>query len=97
MRGKVKYVTREVWYREDSSSHWSSDEHPVRETSTYAVLYDGDEVEIDEDDIRCYYERGRITTGLIQQLSDDLHNEWIDYYEDDDGDYWLDGELSDYI
>lgn len=97
MRGKVKYVTRSICYEENQSDHWSSDVHAVRYTNTYAVLYNGDEVDIDEDDIRDYYDRSRITRDLVSELSDDLHNEWIEYYEDEDGDYCLDGELSDYI
>ena len=56
-----------------------------------------DKMNIDEDDIRDYYDRSRITHNLVSELSDDLHNEWIEYYEDEDGDYCLDGELSDYI
>lgn len=97
MRGKVKYVTRSIWYEENPSDHWRSDVHAVRYTNTYAVLYNGDEVDIDEDDIRDYYDRSRITRELVNELSNDLHNEWIEYYEDEDGDYCLDGELSDYI
>ena len=97
MRGKVKYVTRSIWYEENQSDQWRSDVHAVRYTNTYAVLYNGDEVDIDEDDIRDYYDRSRITRDLVSELSNDLHNEWIEYYEDEDGDYCLDGELSDYI
>lgn len=97
MRGKVKYCYRDVWYKENQADHWSSDNHPVRVTDVYAVLYDGTEVEIDEDDVRDYYDRERITEGLISQLSNDLHNEWIEYYEDEDGDLWLDGDLEDYL
>ena len=97
MRGKDKYVTRSVWYEECQSYHWSSDVHSVRCTNTYAVLYNGDEVDIDEDDIRDYYDCSNITRDLVSGLSYDLHNEWIEYYEDEDGDYCLDGELSDYI
>ena len=97
MRGKVKYVTRSVWYVESQSDHWSSDVHALRCTDTYAVLYNGNNVSIDEDDIRDYYGRSKITRELVSELSNDLHNEWIEYYEDEDGDYYLDGELSDYI
>lgn len=97
MKGKVKYVTRSVWYEENQSDHWSSHEHATRCTNTYAVLYNGDEVDIDEDDIRDYYDCSHITSNIIRQLSDDLHNEWIEYSEDWDGDYSLDGDLSDYI
>ena len=97
MRGKVKYVTREVWYVENSENHWSSELHARRCTNTYAVLYNDDNVDIDEDDIRDYYDCHNLTGNIIQQLNDDLHNEWIEYYEDEDGDYCLDGSLSDYI
>lgn len=97
MRGKVKYVTRSVWYEECQDDHWKSDTHAVRCTNTYAVCYNGDEVDIDEDDIRDYYDCTYITKGLVSELSDDLHNEWIEYSEDWDGDYCLDGNLCDYI
>ena len=54
MRGKVKYVKREVWYKGRDVDWPSSDVHPLRITGTYAVLYNGDVVEIDEDDVREY-------------------------------------------
>ena len=102
MRGKVKYVDREVSYKTTSGYQNNFDVHDLRCSNTYAVLYpdtDGDElcVDIDEDDIRDYYDRGRITNALIRELSNDLHNVWIEFSEDDDGDYSLDGELNDYI
>ena len=64
---------------------------------TYAVLYNGDEVDIDEDDIRDYYDTRYLTANVIASLSECLHNVYIDYYEDEDGDYCLDGCLEDYI
>ena len=97
MRGKVKYVTRSIWFEECQSDHWCSDVHPVRYTNTYAVLYNGDEVDIDEDDIRDFYGCRNLIADRISELSDDLHNVWIEYSEDWDGNYCLDGELSDYI
>ena len=97
MKGKVKYVTRSVWYEEPQSDHWSSNEHATRCTNTYAVLTNGDEVDIDEDDIRDYYDCSRITKNIIYQLSRSLRGELIEYSQDWDGDYSLDGELSDYI
>lgn len=63
----------------------------------WAVLTNGDEVYIDSDDVLDYYGRQRLTRGLVHQLSDDLEGETIEYYLDDDGDWSLDGELSDYI
>lgn len=97
MKGTVKYVKRSVWYSECQSDHWRSDVHPVRHTCTYAILYNGNEVYLDEDDIRSYYDRSRITRDLVYDLSNDLHNVNIEYYEDDEGDYCLDGTLGDYI
>lgn len=97
MKGKVKYVTRSIWYEENQEYHWRSDVHAVHYTNTYAVLYSGEEVDIDEDDIRNYYDCRYITQEIIHELSEDLHNVWIKFYEDDDNNYCLDGELGDYI
>ena len=72
MEGKVKFVRRDVWFIENQEYSNDSDIHARRCTATYAVFYNYDEAEIDEDDIR-------------------------DYYEDEDGDYCLDGCLEDYI
>lgn len=36
MRGKVKYVTRSIWYEENPQYHWSSDVHAVRYTDSIA-------------------------------------------------------------
>ena len=55
MRGKIKYVTRYEVYRESTKDHWRSDVHPFRETGTYAVLYNEDAIDIDEDEIRTYF------------------------------------------
>ena len=90
MEGKVKFVRRDVWFIENQE--YSNDS-----TATYAVLYNYDEVEIDEDDIRDYYDTRYLTAGVISTLSESLHNVYIDYYEDEDGDYCLDGCLEDYI
>lgn len=98
MRGKVKYTRRNTWYTESQQYHWSSDVHPERHTCSYAVPYNGDTVYIDEDDIRSYYNRRKINDNLVDNiLSNDLHNVYIEYYEDDEGDYCLDGKLNDYI
>lgn len=52
MEGKVKFVRRDVWLIENQEYSNDSDIHARRCTATYAVLYNQDEVEIDEDDIR---------------------------------------------
>lgn len=96
MRGKVKYVKREVWYKGRDVDWPSSDVHPLRITGTYAVLYNGDVVEIDEDDVREYFDCRRITGNIVASLSDEMHNVWIEYESDDD-EYYLEGCLNDYI
>lgn len=82
MRGKIKYVRRDEWKVEATEDHWSSDVHPIRHTRTYAVLYNGDEVDIDEDEIRDYYNRQRLTGNIIEELNNDLYNKWIVYDDD---------------
>lgn len=75
-----------------------ADPWDIRITNTYAVLYNGDKVCIDEDEIRECYDYERITSNLIDELSNDLHNVWIEYSEDDDdGFYWLDDDLDDLV
>ena len=86
MKGKVRYVKRAVWW-----------EYNERCTNTFAVLYNGDNVCIDEDEIRECYDCSHITRSLIQELSDDLRNEWIEYSEDWYGDYWLDDNLEEIV
>lgn len=97
MRGKVKYVFRNVWYKVNEMFLHSHDIHAKRYTNTAAVLYNGDWVYIDENEIRDYYGRTRITRELIGELSNDLHNKYIDYEADEDDIYWLDGDLCDYL
>lgn len=100
MRARVRKVKRSVWYEECQTDTPKHDVHSVRYTCTYAkVNYHGEryEVEIDEDDIKDYYGYSRITHDLIGQLNDDLYGKYIDFYEDEDGDYVLDGCIEDYI
>lgn len=97
MRGKVKFVKRSQWYVGNQSDQYRSDVHDVRFTTTNAILYDSNEVVIDEDDIREYYNRKRINDSLVKIISDSLHNVWIDYYEDNDGVFWLRGSIDDYL
>ena len=82
MRGKVKFVKRNIWLIENKLFHWSSEVRPLRSTVTYAVLYNDHRVGICEDDIRAYYRRERITTELIHSLDKALHNKWIEYDKD---------------
>lgn len=97
MKGKVKYVTRSVWYIGNAADQYRSDVHDIRYTTTNAILYDGREVVIDEDDIKEYYERSRITDKLVNTISESLHNIWIKFTTDNDGVHHLYGKLEDYL
>lgn len=66
-----------------------SDAYSVRYTNTYVVLYNGDEVYINKNDIHNYYSCNMITYEQMNELSNILHNVYIDYC--------LNGNLSDYI
>ena len=97
MRGKVKEVKRSEWHVATQQNWPLHDVHATRATNTYAVLYDGKNVSIDEDDIRRFYGCQRITEACIAKLSNDLHNKEIEYTTDGDGDYCLVGSISQYI
>lgn len=93
MEGKVKQVKRSVWEKGRTSDFGSHDIHAVRNTNTYAVLYNGDRVSINEDEIRRCYDCQRITDNIVSRLSDDMHDKDINYKEGTDGNYWLDDPL----
>ena len=97
MEGKVKYVKRCISHRGQVSDSHKSDVHAIRITSTNAILYNGDEVCIDESEIRAFYNRINITRPLIDKLSNSLHNVWIKYSEGEDGNYWLDNSLDEIV
>lgn len=84
MRGKVKCVTRSEWQVENQQDHWRSEVYAERCTNTYAILYDGNKVNIAEDDIRAFYACSRLTKNRIKDLNDNLHNVWIKYEKDSD-------------
>ncbi len=94
MRGKVKYVERQILNEYDMDSDSA---YPVRNTYTRAVLYDDTCVYIDEDEVREHYGRTRITEGLIKEMSQSLHNTRINYEPDDEDVNYLDGDLEDYL
>lgn len=104
-RGKVRNVRWEQIETECSTDYWLIDKHARYESYILADLYNGDYNRISEDmyvditsDVLKYYNRSRITWGLVNTVNDALHNVWINYFydEDDDEDY-LKGSLGDYI
>lgn len=97
MRGKVKFVKRNIWLKENKLFHWSSEVRPLRSTVTYAVLYNDERVGICEDEIRACYQRDRITIELIGSLDKALHNKWVEFDKDKHEDYKLKGKWSDYL
>lgn len=96
MRAKVKFVTRRELMVEGGLTSMMYG-HAERRTCTWAVTYDDKEISIDEDEIRRVFNQKRITTQLIDKLSDSLHNVYVDYREDGDGILWLDGGLDKYV
>lgn len=49
-------------------------------------------------DILEYYGGSRITQKRVDEINKLLHNVWIDYrYDNGSDEYYLDGNLSDYI
>ncbi len=102
MRGKIRNIRREkfeVIAQASMSSHY---EHTISNTSTNAILYPDSEgrvreVCLDEDDIRNHYGQPRITDKLLSRLNDDLHNKYISYVENNDGDYVIEGSIGTYV
>ena len=97
MRGKVKYIRRKVETVVNSSDYHSHDYHGIRTSSTWATLYNGDVVLLNENDILQYYGRNRFSDNLIQTLNNDLHNCYINYRDYFDGTYQINGSISNYI
>lgn len=72
-------------------------EHGTIETTTYATLEDGNNVEIPEVMVRKHYKRERITDTLVNKLKEDLKDKEIEYEHDEDGNGTLTGDLGTYI
>lgn len=92
MKCKIKKVRRDIGFIESTQYHWSSDRRPERITRTCAEMYNGDEAEINEDEIRTHYGKERLTYKTIEQLNNDLHNRYVEY---ENG--MLLGDLKEYI
>lgn len=105
MRGKIRRVRWVRIERENKANHYSHDWHPCYESYVVADLYDSPHnrcssnmyVDITSDVLN-YYNGSRITRNRVDEMDELLRNVWIDYYydEDDDEDY-LDGDIEDYI
>lgn len=96
MEGKVIDVERKEWYTGAQSIQNSSSEHNIRHTNTFAKLDNGDNVIINEGDILNTFNRTRFSDKIIKELKDKLLGENINYSEVD-GDYQLDGSVSQYL
>lgn len=99
-RGKVKNVR---WYRMERFAPGC--DYPYYESYILADLYDSCHNRLSEDlyvditdEVLDYYGRQRITKNLVNEVRNDLHNVWIDYYYDvDDDEDYLCGDLGDYL
>lgn len=97
MKSKVTSVKRSEYYSQMQQDAPKHDVHAVRHTNTYANTKNGDKVCIDENDIRSFYGRKKITDNLITILDLALKGVEIIYELKRDGDFSLKGSLSDYI
>ncbi len=102
MRGKIRNIRRKKFEVIAQSSMSTHSEHAIRNTSTNAILYPDSEgrvreVCLDEDDIRSHYGQSRITDKLLSRLNDDLHNKYINYVQNDDGEYVIEGSIENYV
>ncbi len=96
MKGIVKHVNRTEWSTGASNIQSSSVYHNIRHTNTYAELEDGTKVDFDEKDVLQAYNRTNFSDKLVKEIELDLTGRSIDYIEVD-GEYKLDGSISQYI
>jgi len=94
---KIKSVERKVFYMEGNEDHYKSDVHPVRKTNTYAIADDGTWICINEEEIRSTFGWNRITDNRLNELEEMLQNKIVDCSVNEEGDYWLNGNLADYV
>lgn len=98
MEGVVKKINRSVWFFDGPNSHHTTDDHSTRQTCTYVVLDNGDKVILEESEILSCYGRQRITETLIYDvLGKSLVGKNVSYAKGSNGDYYLDGPLSQYL
>ena len=97
MKSKVTSVKRSTYYSQMQQDAPRHDVHAVRHTNTYANTTSADKVCIDENDIKSFYDRKRITSNLIALLDIVLKGVEILYELNPDGDFALKGSISDYI
>lgn len=93
MKGKVKKVHRSEGSVFSQGHSWEYGEYSRKKTQTHAKLDNGDDVFINEDEIREVYGRKKITDKLINQLENDLKGKEIEY---DDRDFLI-GPLTKYL
>ena len=97
MKSKVTSVKRSEYFSQMQQDAPRHDVHAVRHTNTFANTKCGDKVCIDENDIKSFYGRKRITPNLITLLDVVLKGVEILYELNSDGDFSLKGSISDYI
>ena len=97
MRGKVKNIKRSEWYVGNLAYQHSHDFHDIRMTCLYAETYEGYKVIILESEVLTYYGRTRFSDKLIDELNNALHNRYIDFEANEEGEYILSKSLSSYL
>ncbi len=97
MKRKVKHIKRSEWYVGIQAYQHSHDFHNIRLTCLYAETYEGHQVLIDGADAHCHYGRQRFSENLIAELNSALHNKWVEYEKNKEGDYCLMGGIDNYL
>ena len=97
MKGKIKQIKRSEWYVGNQAYQHSHDLHDIRMTCLYAETYEGDQVIIDEADVLRHYGRQRFSENLIAELNSALHNTFVQYEKNKEGDYCLMGGIDKYL
>lgn len=97
MKDKVKQIMRSEWYVGNQAYQHSHDVHDIRMTCLYAETYEGYKVIIPESEVLTYYGRTRFSEKLIDELNNALHNRYIEFEANEDGDYILSKSLSSYL
>lgn len=97
MKGKVKLIKRSEWYVGNQAYQHNHDLHDIRMTCLYAETYEGHQVLINEADVLRHFGRQRFSDNLVAELNTALHNKWVQYEKNEEGDYCLYGGLNNYL
>lgn len=98
MQSEVKKVEISKWKVFSQGSALTAENHSVSLSNVFMTMKNGNLVSIDKQKILTHFNRQKITDALIYDiLKPALMGKTVSYSKGADGDYYMDGELSDYI